>query len=122
MWNINDGTWKDFVTSKYSIAAGSPEAFEIPSDVSETYIRSLTAEALIEKTDARGNATYVWKVIDKVVGNHYFDAEKISAAIADMCDWRSLSGQETVSQPIVRSVVNQESDNDFIIDGSDYWN
>lgn len=122
LWNINDGVWKDYVTSKYSIPAGSPESFEIPSDVSETYIRSLTAEALIEKTDSRGNATYVWKVIDKVVGNHYFDAEKISAAIADMCDWRSLSGTEVVSQPIVRQIIQEQTGEDFIIDGSDYWN
>lgn len=122
LWMINDNTWKEFLTSKYSIPAGSPDAFEIPNNVSEVYIRSLAAEALVEKTDARGNSTYVWKVIDKVVGNHYFDAEKISAAIADMCDWRSLSAVASVETPIIgtRNNVNQDEDETFILSG-DGW-
>jgi phage terminase large subunit GpA-like protein len=91
LWNLNDSHWKGFVTGKYAIPAGRPGAWEIPFDVDEVYLRSLTSEVLQEQTDAKGHVKYEWIVIDKSIGNHYLDAEKICAAMADMCGWRELN-------------------------------
>jgi phage terminase large subunit GpA-like protein len=88
LWNISDYFWKSFLVSKYEIPVGRPGSWEVPADVDDVYMRSITSESLQEKKDKRtGKTTREWVVTDTTIGNHFLDAEKIAACMADMCGW-----------------------------------
>lgn len=94
LWNINDHFWKSFLVSKYEIPAGRPASWEVPADVDEVYMRSITGEVLQERKDKRtGKLKREWHVVDTTIGNDFMDAEKIAACMADMCGWDETEEQ-----------------------------
>lgn len=90
LWNIWDHHWKSYVTGKYETPAGRAGAWEIPNDVDEVYMRSITSEVLQKKVSKTGHIKFEWILADTTIGNHFLDTEKIAATMADMVDWRDL--------------------------------
>jgi phage terminase large subunit GpA-like protein len=107
LWSLADPHWKSFLTARYDIPLGSGGAWELPleADADEMYLRQITSEVQQEIEARNGQKKYEWIVTDTKAGNHYFDAEKIAAAMADMCGWHHLEIKE---QP--RRVAAQEEE------------
>jgi len=124
LWNMNDHHWKSFLVGKYDIPQGRPGAWEVPSDADEIYMRSITAEVMQQVQNKRtGEMKYEWVIVDTTVGNHYFDAEKIAACMADMCD---LGEIEDNVRPVTRPNSGQEREEDgfagdFLAGSGDFW-
>lgn len=78
LWHVNTMYWKTYVTGKYSgYVAGQAGSWNLPSDVSDEYLKQVTAEQLVRE---RGGGL-VWK---KTGQNHFFDCEVLAAMAARM--------------------------------------
>jgi phage terminase large subunit GpA-like protein len=130
LWHVNDPYWKEWLTSKYSIKAGKAGAWEVPADADEYYMKSITSEVQKEKRNRQGQISYEWVVVDTKmgeipVGNHFFDAEKIAAVMADMLGWREIEAEieaEKVRKGKPEPVPEKTEADGGFLDGSDnYW-
>jgi len=122
LWNINDYYYKRFVLDRYDIPQGNEGCFELPIETKddENYLRQICSEVLQEEENKFGQKIYKWVVIDVRVGNHYFDCEKIGAAMADMCGWDRIP-PENAEVIAVDTVEKPKENNDFLGDPDEFW-
>lgn len=120
LWNLWDHHWKSFVSGKYETPAGREGAWEIPSDADEMYMRSITSEVLQKNAHPRtGAIRYEWVVSDTIIGNHYFDCEKIAAAMADMVDWRDLPEKRPEKKQYIPT-ISKDQESGLLIGSEDF--
>jgi hypothetical protein len=102
LWHLDVGHWKAWIQHRWTLGKGQPGSWNLHSEVTEDYLRQITAEVQVKKRNKRGQEVYEWIIRDTAAGNHYFDCEVAAAAMADMLKadmGRTKSGQALPSAP-----------------------
>jgi phage terminase large subunit GpA-like protein len=95
-WGINTGTYKTDIQHRWAQPPHEPGSWLITGDtleIVEAYLRQVANEGPIWTTNKHGRQIMNWTVLEKSLGNHYWDCEVYARALADMVtggDWDHL--------------------------------
>lgn len=90
LWGIAVSAYKEEIVSRYERLPGQLGAMHLPKDIftdGEDYLRQIVNESLqlVQKGKKdKKRDTYAWQVIDRGLGNHYWDNEVGASCAADM--------------------------------------
>jgi len=127
-WWIDTGQFKEEIQGRWHNDPAKPGAWLLPANVlaaGEDYLRQVTNEALRIEITPSGRKVKTWDEINKGTGNHYFDCEGYSLALAHMVvggDFsqanldrlaRAAAGQATQRTPEAAALDARETFDDF---------
>ena len=95
-WGINTHTYKTDLQHRWGQPPHEAGAWLLTGDlleILEPYLKQVTNEGPIWTTNKHGRQVMSWQVLEKNLGNHYWDCEVYARACADMVtggDWDDL--------------------------------
>ncbi len=118
-WEVNRALFNADIHSRWRQPIDEPGAWMF-TDAKladcDLYLRELTNEAPVSVEKKRGRSVTVWDVIDRNIGNHFFDCEVYALAAAEMIvggDWRELVARYRTETKGRRPAARAEEPSDF---------
>lgn len=113
-WGINTLTYKTDLQGRWNQPLNEPGAWLLcgsSREEMETYLRQLTNEGPQTTVNKRGRPQTVWTVLERNVGNHFWDCEVYARALADMVtggEWTRLAERARPVESRIHSGQPQE--------------
>ena len=108
LYMFDPNQFKDFISGRLSIPAGSPGSWNVYQDCDRRYADMICAEQKVEKKDKKGRITYEWQPISSHAQNHMLDVEVNCALAAEVAGVRYLVEPELIQPAAQMKEIERE--------------
>jgi phage terminase large subunit GpA-like protein len=86
VWNVHTTLFKSKLSRLMKAPLDGPGGWHLPRDVSDEYLKQVTAEHFVLKTDKSGRKKWSWQPKTSGRPNHWWDTEVYTLALTDILE------------------------------------